>query len=150
MSSPQKVLVTGAAGFIGFHLTQKLTHLGYHVIGIDNINDYYDVNLKKSRLEVLQKLTGFTFYQADLTNKMSTWRHRRVCVIRSLIHTLTWKVIFTGSSIYWRHAGITMYNIWCTPHQAQYMARIKVCHFQFITTSITRYHFMRHRRSQMS
>jgi UDP-glucuronate 4-epimerase len=70
MSSPQKVLVTGAAGFIGFHLTQKLTHLGYHVIGIDNINDYYDVNLKKSRLEVLQKLTGFTFYQADLTNKI--------------------------------------------------------------------------------
>jgi UDP-glucuronate 4-epimerase len=69
MSSPQKVLVTGAAGFIGFHLTQKLTSLGYHVIGIDNINDYYDVNLKKSRLEILQKLTGFTFYQADLTNK---------------------------------------------------------------------------------
>jgi UDP-glucuronate 4-epimerase len=69
MSSPQKVLVTGAAGFIGFHLTQKLTRLGYHVIGIDNINDYYDVNLKKSRLEILQKLSGFTFYQADLTNK---------------------------------------------------------------------------------
>jgi UDP-glucuronate 4-epimerase len=69
MSSPQKVLVTGAAGFIGFHLTQKLTRLGHHVIGIDNINDYYDVNLKKSRLEILQKLSGFTFYQADLTNK---------------------------------------------------------------------------------
>jgi UDP-glucuronate 4-epimerase len=69
MSSSQKVLVTGAAGFIGFHLAQKLTRLGYHVVGIDNINDYYDVNLKKSRLEILQKLTGFTFYQADLTNK---------------------------------------------------------------------------------
>lgn len=69
MSSPQKVLVTGAAGFIGFHLTQKLIQLGYHVTGIDNINDYYDVNLKKSRLEILQKLSGFTFVQADLTNK---------------------------------------------------------------------------------
>lgn len=67
--SSQKVLVTGAAGFIGFHLTQKLTGLGFHVVGIDNINDYYDVNLKKSRLEILQKLAGFTFVQADLTDK---------------------------------------------------------------------------------
>jgi UDP-glucuronate 4-epimerase len=69
MSSPQKVLVTGAAGFIGFHLTQKLIRSGYHVIGIDNINDYYDVNLKKSRLEILQKLSGFSFVQMDLTDK---------------------------------------------------------------------------------
>ena len=69
MASPQKVLVTGAAGFIGFHLTQKLTRLGYHVIGIDNMNDYYDVNLKKSRLEVLQKDPGFTFVHSDLTHK---------------------------------------------------------------------------------
>lgn len=67
--SSQKVLVTGAAGFIGFHLTQKLTRLGYYVIGIDNLNDYYDVNLKKSRLEILQKLPGFTFVQTDLTDK---------------------------------------------------------------------------------
>jgi UDP-glucuronate 4-epimerase len=69
MSSPQKVLVTGAAGFIGFHLTQKLTRLGYHVVGIDNLNDYYDVNLKKSRLEILRKQSGFEFVQADLTDK---------------------------------------------------------------------------------
>jgi UDP-glucuronate 4-epimerase len=70
MASPQKVLVTGAAGFIGFHLTQKLTRLGYHVTGIDNLNDYYDVNLKKSRLEVLQSDPSFTFLQTDLTNKV--------------------------------------------------------------------------------
>jgi UDP-glucuronate 4-epimerase len=40
-----KILVTGVAGFIGFHLTKKLISLGYNVIGVDNINDYYDVNL---------------------------------------------------------------------------------------------------------
>ncbi len=47
------ILVTGAAGFIGFHLAKTLLHLGYSVIGIDNINDYYDVNLKYARLEEL-------------------------------------------------------------------------------------------------
>ena len=41
----QKILVTGAAGFIGFHLTKKLLALGYTVVGLDSINDYYDVNL---------------------------------------------------------------------------------------------------------
>ena len=69
MANQEKVLVTGAAGFIGFHLTQKLTSLGYKVVGIDNINDYYDVNLKKSRLEVLAKNPNFEFKSFDLTNK---------------------------------------------------------------------------------
>lgn len=49
----QKVLVTGAAGFIGFHISKKLIDLGYQVVGIDNINDYYDVNLKFDRLNEL-------------------------------------------------------------------------------------------------
>ncbi|WP_417784506.1 NAD-dependent epimerase [Tenacibaculum sp.] len=48
-----KILVTGAAGFIGFHLSQKLLELGHVVVGIDNINDYYDVNLKYARLKEL-------------------------------------------------------------------------------------------------
>lgn len=42
-----KILVTGAAGFIGYHLSQRLIEMGYHVVGIDNLNDYYDVRLKK-------------------------------------------------------------------------------------------------------
>ena len=46
-----KVLITGTAGFIGFHVAIKLAELGYEVWGIDNINDYYDVNLKYARLE---------------------------------------------------------------------------------------------------
>ena len=48
-----KILVTGTAGFIGFHLTQKLVTQGDEVIGLDNINDYYDVNLKLARLNEL-------------------------------------------------------------------------------------------------
>jgi UDP-glucuronate 4-epimerase len=67
---PQKsVLVTGAAGFIGFHLSQKLFTLGYQVTGIDNLNDYYDVNLKKGRLALLQSNQAFQFHQIDLTDK---------------------------------------------------------------------------------
>jgi UDP-glucuronate 4-epimerase len=69
VSNPNSVLVTGAAGFIGFHLSQRLSNLGYAVVGIDNLNDYYDINLKKSRLSILQKLTGFTFVQGDLVDK---------------------------------------------------------------------------------
>ena len=50
------VLVTGAAGFIGFHLSQALLKKKYMVVGYDNINDYYDVNLKYARLDVLKKI----------------------------------------------------------------------------------------------
>jgi len=62
------VLITGAAGFIGFHLTRKLCSLGYEVAGLDNMNEYYSVDLKKHRLTQLQSLSNFTFHQFDLTN----------------------------------------------------------------------------------
>lgn len=62
-------LVTGAAGFIGFHLSKKLLEKGCRVIGIDNINDYYDVNLKYARLEKLQPFNNFTFIKGDISDK---------------------------------------------------------------------------------
>jgi UDP-glucuronate 4-epimerase len=71
MSNPHSVLVTGAAGFIGFHLSKKLIDRGYRVTGIDNLNDYYDVNLKRSRLAVLKTLPGFAFVEGDITDKKS-------------------------------------------------------------------------------
>lgn len=64
------ILVTGAAGFIGFHLSQRLCELGYRVIGIDNLNDYYDVGLKNSRLDILKRKKDFTFCQLDLANRI--------------------------------------------------------------------------------
>jgi UDP-glucuronate 4-epimerase len=64
-----KVLVTGAAGFIGYHLAQRLLHDGFQVYGIDNLSEYYSVALKKARLERLQPLPKFTFQYLDLSDR---------------------------------------------------------------------------------
>ncbi len=64
-----KYLITGAAGFIGFHLSKRLLGQGKNVVGLDNLNDYYDVNLKKSRLRELENNPEFTFYKLDLIDR---------------------------------------------------------------------------------
>ncbi|HCA3527317.1 TPA: NAD-dependent epimerase [Klebsiella quasipneumoniae] len=63
-----KYLVTGAGGFIGFHVSQRLLKDGHHVVGIDNLNDYYDVSLKQARLNLLQS-SLFTFHKMDLADR---------------------------------------------------------------------------------
>ncbi|NEP61178.1 MAG: NAD-dependent epimerase [Symploca sp. SIO2G7] len=67
-----RVLVTGAAGFIGFHLAQQLLVKGETVVGIDNLNPYYDVSLKKDRLAQLKEKPEFSFYQLDLADREGT------------------------------------------------------------------------------
>jgi UDP-glucuronate 4-epimerase len=64
--SSKKVLLTGAAGFIGFHLAKKLLGQGATVLGLDNVNDYYDIKLKESRLQILGDFPKFTFVRQDL------------------------------------------------------------------------------------
>ena len=66
-----KILVTGAAGFIGFHLVQRLLRLGHQVTGFDNLNDYYDVSLKEDRLKILTALDGFVFVRGGLEERSS-------------------------------------------------------------------------------
>lgn len=66
---PVTVLVTGCAGFIGLYVSQQLLNEGYVVVGLDNLNDYYDPELKKARLELLQKHAKFDFSLLDLTDQ---------------------------------------------------------------------------------
>ena len=64
------ILVTGAAGFIGFHLAELLLKQGQAVIGIDNLNDYYDPQLKRDRLAKLKNWNGFSFHELDVSNRV--------------------------------------------------------------------------------
>ncbi len=66
------ILVTGAAGFIGYHVAQRLLMRGDRVIGCDNLNDYYDVTLKEARLQQLQSHAAFGFVRADLADRGAT------------------------------------------------------------------------------
>lgn len=72
MAEKQLVLITGAAGFIGFHLSKRLVKEGYEVVGIDSMNDYYDVQLKKDRLRILEELEEFSFRRLNMADKAET------------------------------------------------------------------------------
>ncbi len=63
-----KILVTGCAGFIGMHLCESLLEDDFQIMGLDNLNSYYDINLKKDRLERLRKFKNFTFNHIDITD----------------------------------------------------------------------------------
>ena len=77
-----KILVTGNAGFIGFHVCKKLLERGDTVVGLDNLNRYYDVNLKKNRLKILRKISGkrkskYTFFKIDILNEQKIKKNIR-------------------------------------------------------------------------
>ena len=80
------ILVTGAAGFIGFHLSLRLLALGHYVIGVDSLNDYYDIQLKENRLKLLKQHQHFEFYKQDITNKEDINRIFADKKIRIVIH----------------------------------------------------------------
>ena len=90
MNSKLKILVTGVAGFIGFHLTKRLCDEGHHVIGIDNLNDYYDVQLKRDRLTQLNVFveTGlFKFHKidiADLSDLEEIFKETKIDIVMNL------------------------------------------------------------------
>ena len=64
-----KILVTGAAGFIGYFLSRRLAEAGHEVVGLDNLNEYYDVRLKQDRLKQLEGTKNFRFEKMDLTDR---------------------------------------------------------------------------------
>ena len=79
-------LVTGGAGFIGFHLSKSLLAKGAKVIGFDNLNDYYDVRLKEDRLAILRKYGNYTFVKGDLADKESVFALFREYAPQIVVH----------------------------------------------------------------
>ena len=81
-----KFLVTGAAGFIGFHTARRLCAEGHEVVGIDNLNDYYSVALKQARLEQLAGLPNFSFHRLDIVDKDALLRLFEARGFQRVIH----------------------------------------------------------------
>lgn len=87
MSSKEKVLVTGCAGFIGYHLSKELLNIkSYEVYGLDNLNDYYDVGLKKDRLKDLKRNKKFNFFKIDIANKDKIIKNFKINKYNYIIH----------------------------------------------------------------
>ena len=94
------ILITGSAGFIGFNLSKDLLNKkGYKIIGIDNFNDYYDVNLKKRRNKILKKFKNYKFFKIDIKNKIKLKKFFKITklILFSLCCT-SWSQIFNRPS----------------------------------------------------
>jgi UDP-glucuronate 4-epimerase len=81
-----KILITGVAGFIGYHLAQRLLGDGEQVYGVDNLTDYYDVTLKKARLAQLQPEAAFTFQFLDISDRAAVQQLFQDCAFDAVIH----------------------------------------------------------------
>ena len=127
------ILVTGAAGFIGSNLVKRIYQEtpSATVIGIDNMNAYYDVALKEFRLNELAKYPTFTFVKGNIADKelitelfekykpsvVVNLAHRLVCAIPSLTRMLMWNLTWSASLISSKPAAIArVWSIWCMLH----------------------------------
>ncbi|KAB8133665.1 NAD-dependent epimerase/dehydratase family protein [Gracilibacillus oryzae] len=107
-------LITGAAGFIGYYLSRKLLEQGCHVIGIDNVNDYYDVNLKHSRLGNLEPYEKFTFIKGDISDKdlvMKAFEEYKPNVVVNLAAQAGVRYSIENPDVYIQSNIIGFYNI---------------------------------------
>ena len=102
----KKILITGVAGFIGYHLAEKLLNNNYQIIGIDNLNDYYDPILKQDRLTKLNKFSNFEFHKIDFiqNNKLTSIFNNKSILSSNTPWCPSWSKIFhQKSSILYRN-----------------------------------------------
>jgi len=132
--SMRRILITGAAGFIGYHLVKAAAGNGDSVTGVDNLNDYYDVNLKRARLAQLEKFGNFEFLQLDIADREAVsdlFRKGRFEVVVNLAaqagvrYSLKILIpistaISSVSPMCWKVADIIGSNISCLLHPARF------------------------------
>jgi UDP-glucuronate 4-epimerase len=114
LDTTKTYLVTGVAGFIGFYLSKKLLEKGCKVIGIDNINDYYDVNLKHARLEKLKPFGNFTFIKGDISDKamiMETFEEYKPNIVVNLAAQAGVRYSIENPDVYIQSNIIGFFNI---------------------------------------
>lgn len=114
LDSSKTYLITGAAGFIGFYLSKKLLEQGCKVIGIDNINDYYDVKLKYARLEKLKPFEKFTFIKGDISDKamiMKTFEEYKPNIVVNLAAQAGVRYSIENPDVYIQSNIIGFFNI---------------------------------------
>ena len=158
-----KILVTGAAGFIGAAASQRLLDRGDEVVGLDNLNDYYDVELKEARLQRLQKHESFSFCKIDISSNagmeevFSSGNFERVIHLAAQagVRYSIEKSARVYSDKYCRlHeylGGMQAQwgeNIWSMPRRVRYMDQTQRCPCQCTTTSTTHFRCMQQQRSR--
>lgn len=114
LDKTKSYLITGAAGFIGFYLSKKLLEQGCKVIGIDNINDYYDVKLKYARLEKLKPFEEFTFIKGDISDKdmiMKTFEEYKPNIVVNLAAQAGVRYSIENPDVYIQSNIIGFFNI---------------------------------------
>ena len=110
----KKILVTGAAGFIGFYLAKRLLEQDCAVVGIDNMNDYYDVSLKRARLELLRPYAKFAFYQIDIADKPALdelFAEKQFDIVVNLAAQAGVRYSITNPDVYINSNIIGFYNV---------------------------------------
>ena len=110
----KKYLVTGAAGFIGYYLSKRLLQAGIEVIGVDNLNDYYDITLKEARLNDLFTFSNFKFVKADIADKdamFSLFEEEKFNVVINLAAQAGVRYSITNPDVYIQSNIIGFFNI---------------------------------------
>jgi UDP-glucuronate 4-epimerase len=124
ITTPSPILVSGAAGFIGFHVARRLLDDGHAVVGIDNVNDYYDPRLKEARIAQIVGQSGLTFHRVDLADTpriMEIFEEAGPrCVINLAAHGLMPTQTSSDSSTSLRRVARSQLTIWCTRHQVRF------------------------------